>query len=82
MVELLGEAVGEGEDLVALGDGEGAAGHKVGLEVDKKEGGSGLVDLHESFKSYKRAWGTNRLARSSVKTEVSTAQRTMELFAV
>ena len=41
-----GEGVDEGEDFIAAGDGEAAAGHEIGLEVDEEEGGGGLVDGH------------------------------------
>ncbi len=39
--EALGEAVDEGDDLVALGNGERAAGAEVVLDVDDEEGVSG-----------------------------------------
>jgi hypothetical protein len=51
VVEAASESVDGGEDLVAAGNGKGAAGHEVGLEVDEEEGVGLLVDLHGLFEA-------------------------------
>ena len=45
VVEFFGEGVDEGDDGVAVGDGQGSAGHEVVLDVDDEEGVGGL-ELH------------------------------------
>jgi hypothetical protein len=46
VIEAAGEGVDGGEDLVAAGYGEGAAGHEIGLEVDEEECVGLVIDLH------------------------------------
>ena len=41
VIELLGDGVDEGDDLVALSDGERASGHEIVLDVDDEEGVAG-----------------------------------------
>lgn len=44
--EGLGEAVDERDDFVSAGDGERAARHEVGLEIDEEQGGVLMVIHH------------------------------------